>query len=238
MTVWTLAHNMQVRKNAYQKRWPGLVVGTIGDDSHAAGRSDHNRDARNVVHALDVMATGATAAAVVNDALAHPDDLEYIIHNRTIWARSTNWQPRRYNGSDPHTNHCHLSGRHGTTGYSSRTGTGYDLAAERSTPIVFGTKPPPSPTTPATPATAPKWPGRVLTYTPGQPLMYGGDVRAWQDRMKARGWTIVVDGFYGEKSAAVCKAFQQDSTAHHWPLDDDGQVGPKTWNAAWARPRS
>ncbi len=84
----------------------------------------------------------------------------------------------------------------------------------------------------------PGWPGNYLTYLPGQPAMQGDEVRTWQARMAARGWAITVDGWYGPKSAAVCSAFQRDSTTHGWPLADDAVVGPLTWRASWLRPVS
>lgn len=79
----------------------------------------------------------------------------------------------------------------------------------------------------------PKYAGRQLVSG-----LSGTDVRTWQARMKTRGWTIGVDGQYGPQSQAVAHAFQQDSTAHNWPLADDGVVGPATWQASFERPIS
>src|SRR4029077_3185017 len=42
--------------------------------------------------------------------------------------------PQTYSGSNPHTDHVHVSGKHGSTGYSSNTGTGYDVNAENYRP--------------------------------------------------------------------------------------------------------
>lgn len=74
----------------------------------------------------------------------------------------------------------------------------------------------------------PKWPGRLLKYPP---VMRGDDVRTWQGQMDKRGWTIDVDGAYGEQSREVCVGFQQQQG-----LDDDGIVGRLTWNAAFEAP--
>lgn len=100
---------------------------------------------------------------------------------------------------------------------------------------------PPGKKAPATPVTRPapvpkphqaqtwpKWPGRLLKYVKGRALMTGSDVRTWQARMKARGWTIDVDGVYGPQSAAVCRAFQIEKK-----LAVDSIVGSSTWDAAW-----
>jgi hypothetical protein len=77
---------------------------------------------------------------------------------------------------------------------------------------------------------APAWPGRYLTQPP---VMHGDDVRTWQARMRARGWSIAADGAYGPGSEAVCRAFQREKG-----LGVDGIVGPATWKAAWEAPVS
>lgn len=80
------------------------------------------------------------------------------------------------------------------------------------------------------PASAvPAWPGRYLMVQ--SPMMRGGDVREWQQRMRDRGWRIDVDGWYGPASAAVARAFQAEKG-----LGVDGVVGPATWAAAWSAP--
>jgi peptidoglycan hydrolase-like protein with peptidoglycan-binding domain len=91
-------------------------------------------------------------------------------------------------------------------------------------PNLFGTAAPSgggagTGTTPPARNTGPAWPGRYLRdYTSGS------DARLWQQRMRDRGWPITVDGAYGPKSAATCRAFQQEKH-----LGVDGVVGPATW---------
>lgn len=75
---------------------------------------------------------------------------------------------------------------------------------------------------------APAWPGRYITQPP---VMRGDDVRTWQARMRARGWSIAADGAYGPASEAVCRSFQAEKG-----LGVDGVVGPATWRAAWESP--
>jgi cell wall-associated NlpC family hydrolase len=82
-------------------------------------------------------------------------------------------------------------------------------------------------TTAAT-GSATRWPGRFLMQPPA---MSGSDVRAWQARMRARGWPIAVDGVYGPMSESVCRSFQAQKG-----LTADGVVGPETWHAAWVAP--
>ncbi len=83
-----------------------------------------------------------------------------------------------------------------------------------------------TPNPPATPATVPPWPGRVLIEA--DPELHGDDVLAWQRQMKKRGWTIVVDGFYGDASADICEAFQCEKG-----LLVDRKVGRATWVASF-----
>jgi peptidoglycan hydrolase-like protein with peptidoglycan-binding domain len=70
--------------------------------------------------------------------------------------------------------------------------------------------------------------GARVVFGPGSA---GSDVRAWQQRMAARGWNIHVDGIYGPQTASVAKRFQAEKH-----LTADGLVGPQTWNAAWKLP--
>ncbi|WP_433513853.1 peptidoglycan recognition protein family protein [Nonomuraea sp. CA-143628] len=95
-----------------------------------------------------------------------------------------------------------------------------------------GTTAQPSKPTTSKPSTSkpsgwPAFPGRLLTYRPGKPLMSGADVTTWQNRMKALKYTITVDGQYGPMSSATTKVFQR---AEGLPVD--GIVGPNTWHAA------
>jgi peptidoglycan hydrolase-like protein with peptidoglycan-binding domain len=56
-------------------------------------------------------------------------------------------------------------------------------------------------------------------------------IRTWQQKMKARGWTIGVDGIFGPESEQVCRQFQ--SNKH---MAADGKCGINTWTATWATP--
>jgi peptidoglycan hydrolase-like protein with peptidoglycan-binding domain len=82
---------------------------------------------------------------------------------------------------------------------------------------------------PQPPATVPPWPRRVLIER--DPEMHGDDVLAWQRQMKKRGWSITVDGFYGEDSADIAETFQREKN-----LTIDRKVGAETWAAAWSAP--
>lgn len=82
----------------------------------------------------------------------------------------------------------------------------------------------PAPSTPKAPA----WPG-VYLRTP--PITRHTSVRTWQTRMRARGWSITVDGAYGPASQRICRQFQAEKR-----LGVDGIVGPATWRASWEAP--
>ena len=60
------------------------------------------------------------------------------------------------------------------------------------------------------------------------------DVRAWQARMKARGWDIAVDGRFGRQSASVAARFAAEKGLRATP----GTVNRAVWNAAWQVPVS
>lgn len=51
-------------------------------------------------------------------------------------------------------------------------------------------------------------------------------VRTLQQLLRARGHTVAVDGFFGAKTDAAVRSFQQSED-----LDVDGIVGPLTWTA-------
>lgn len=221
----TLAHNLVARR---QKIWDcygsKVVVGWIGDASHQAECSDHNKDAAGVVHAIDPMLTGSRAQAVVNAALAHPGDLQYIIHNRTIWSATTGWKPRRYTGSNPHTDHVHISGKHGGANRNSMTCTGYDLGSQNATPA-FDLCPAPKPPAPKPPVKPGKnAPGaRTLIYGKTLPLMTGDDVLFVQ-RFIGEREAGKADGKYGPHTAAGVRWYRNMRG-----LKPIGEVDAKTW---------
>lgn len=109
-------------------RWPGrdkASDGWIGDASHQAVPSDHNPDytAGGVVRAIDVDnnlskndpdAMDRIARQLIACAREGADNgrLKYVIWDHKIASgtyQSTYWTWRTYTGSDPHTNHMHVS---------------------------------------------------------------------------------------------------------------------------------
>jgi len=141
VTAWTLAPNLQKRVDDVHAVYPNIVVYEVGDLAHQQEQSDHNPDSRGIVHAIDVMtetdtANDGAAARILAWLLSWTDDLQYVIHDRVIYGRdeANGWRGSRYSGSDPHTNHIHVSGKHGSAGENHETGTGYSTTAEAMTP--------------------------------------------------------------------------------------------------------
>lgn len=237
----------------------GYDVGTIGNDAHllAATPEDHDPfsftgwpvpNPRWWVGACDIMEPKASlklpplwqlGAQLVADKInGHPG---------MAWLKYINWTPKgeacRHESwepdheIDPSSDKGHIHGSSRSDFYRSRVAKNYDPVARiRAAGGIIPVLNKPKPTESA--GKAPAWPGRVLTARTGSAMMHGTDVKRWQDRMKARGWKITADGWYGAQSEDVCEAFQRDSTAHGWKLTADGKVGPATWRAAWIRPVS
>lgn len=108
-----LAPSLVALRDETNKQWPKrdkASDGWIGDPSHQARVSDHNPDysAGGIVRAIDVDIDGIDVdqflAAVLGDSR-----VSYVIYNRQIWGGSR-W--RKYEGSNPHTKHIHVSIKH------------------------------------------------------------------------------------------------------------------------------
>lgn len=119
--------------------------GSIGDTSHSSSSDhtpdedsrvlrDHDGDSKNEVHALDIDSSGpwpgtgtqkqrfhAKVMRVISGEkvkwLSGTDKcrLNYVIWDGYIYDKDNHFTGVRYNGSDPHTNHAHFSGRYETS---------------------------------------------------------------------------------------------------------------------------
>lgn len=58
------------------------------------------------------------------------------------------------------------------------------------------------------------------------------DLKAWQTKMKSRGWTIGTDGLFGDETARIARQFQAEKH-----LSVSGLINSHTWTAAWTAPR-
>lgn len=244
---YTLAY--PVADLAATLRHHGYTVGTIGDSSHmlASTPEDHTPYSRTGwpipspygwIFALDIMPAGsslpslaALGAQLVADRNAGvATAIKYLNWQPAGGScRHESWEPGHLITPSSDVGHIHVSFR--TDFQLSHSMGGYDPVAR-----VRGAVTPVALTQPST--GLPAFPGRTLVYSGRTPLMQGTDVKQAQARLKARGWRITVDGWYGSESAGVVRSFQSDSTAHGWPLSVDGELGPHTWDALWRRPVS
>lgn len=143
MAAWTVVPSLlslRAEFNAIAPNRDKGADGTIGDTNHTSASDhtpdedssilrDHDPDSKNEVHALDIDSSGpwpsgrsfgSIVAAVIagerSKWLSATDRcrLKYVIFNRKIYSQSSDFEPRDYTGSDPHTNHAHFSARYDT----------------------------------------------------------------------------------------------------------------------------
>lgn len=74
----------------------------------------------------------------------------------------------------------------------------------------------------------PPFPGYLFSYSSGETVTYDANVEMWQQKMKDRGWDILVDGLFGPQSESIARQFQEQEG-----LLVDGIVGVQTWEATF-----
>lgn len=123
MVSWKMAPNLEQLRSQINTSFPRrskVSDGGIGDAAHASRSSDHNPwfvlNGQHWVTARDFTHDPANGADMnrMSDELAASRDprIKYIIFNRMILdSRPGNnpWKWVRYNGSNPHTKHMHVS---------------------------------------------------------------------------------------------------------------------------------
>lgn len=117
---WRRAYSLVILGNEIHSISPQTTIYDIGDSAHQAEASDHNPNSAGVVCAIDVMAGyGLDLEALANSIRlsSHPD-LKYVIYNRRIASRKYGFEWRAYPGSNPHTDHIHVSVGVGSDGKS------------------------------------------------------------------------------------------------------------------------
>lgn len=119
--TWHVAKSLLVLREQIDRAFPGRSKasdGTIGDTAHQSqgAASDHNPWYMNTVTALDVTHDPGHGMDIdkFTDQLQASRDyrIKYVIANRLIMSGNPGpapWVWRTYAGSDPHTNHVHIS---------------------------------------------------------------------------------------------------------------------------------
>lgn len=205
--------------NTYRPNRDRRTDGWIGDTSHKAsgrpenGGSDHNVNRRGIVCALDIDVDGIDCPYVIARMIRHPST-NYVIWNRKIWSRSRGFKVAAYTGSNPHTDHIHLSITQSTAAENNTTPWG----------IASGTVPVSNPTG----GTSATWPQELIAGLPQleQAPEIREPVRKLQALISAVAGRLTTDGVFGPLTDASVRAFQ-----HANSLTVDGIVGPKTWGA-------
>lgn len=115
---WKLAPSLATLFAEINTEWPKRdrsLDGTVGDAAHAARKSEHNPNADphddvpdGMVTACDIDKDGINVPRVINALVGEPR-VWYVIHDRRIYSRTHAWEPRTYEGPNPHTGHIHVS---------------------------------------------------------------------------------------------------------------------------------
>lgn len=150
--------------------------GWIGDSAHNARKSDHNPDyaSGGVVRAIDVDVSGIDVNKLMA-VLKSDSRVNYFIYNHSIYGASS-FAKRRYNGSNPHVQHIHVSIKHGKS--AERAGAwGYSGGSVK--PVA--SKPKPKPAKDKSGA----WPEKPLKVTGKHTVESDA---AWRELMAAIGY--------------------------------------------------
>lgn len=115
--TWRLASSLLTLRNQVNVHSPTrnkASDGTIGDQAHAAGKSDHNPDRDGVVRAIDITHDPEHGVHTKHlaEALRQSRDprIAYVVSHGEIFSSTVQpWVWRKYTGKHPHTSHVHIS---------------------------------------------------------------------------------------------------------------------------------
>lgn len=235
MSSWYVAPSLKKLRDEINDRWPGRDKksdGSVGDTSHKARKSDHNPNSRGSVNALDIDKDGIDVYGL-RDILIKDKRVNYVIFNGLIYSRVRGFKPKKYTGPNAHTAHLHVSINQSRNSEQDTSNWGISKAGDVSKPRP---RPKPKPG-----VGAPKFPygdGHYIGLESSSRYSHSGanssdrtHVKRWQQRMRDRGWSIAVDGYFGEGSFKVAKEFQKQVK-----VKQDGKVGAQTWRLSWEAP--
>lgn len=223
--AWRVARSLDVLLGRINQLAPArsrASDGSIGDTAHAwqGSASDHNPwyvlDGMPIVTARDFTQDPAHGAdmGVLTERLRQSLDrrIKYVIYNRRIFSGPAGPAPfvwRTYSGSDPHTNHAHVSV------VASRL-------CDDTSPWAI------SPAAPApTPTPVPDWTTELIMSLPTlQRGANGHAVANVQALLNTHGYELVEDGDFGPKTGSAVRNFQARRQ-----LTVDEIVGPQTYRS-------
>lgn len=214
---------------------PSVILYYIGDSAHCPGSSDHcDCSCCDVVCAVDVMKNGgpnmdALAEHIRQKVLAGDQRTKYLIWNKRIFSgHGQDYSPgvwRGYSGSNPHTDHVHLSIRHGSSLYDDSSSWGWSGSS--------GSTPPPTTTEPTykDPTTKVSPPLNYANLPTLKKGASGQQVRNLQGMLVAAGRGLTVDGQFGSDTESKLKNWQSAAG-----LTADGICGQATWGGLYGAP--
>lgn len=229
MSSWFVAPALKTLFAEVNDRWPDRdksTDGTIGDAAHSSRDSQHNpnddpKDAvpDGAVTAADIDKDGINVNVLLNKLIGD-ERVWYVIHNRTIWSKTYGWKARRYNGSNPHTSHIHVSLAQSKAAVNSKKAWGLKAVSVGGGGKMPGTSKPVQPD--------PKGPYEKLS--PGvKPGKRHPQVRILQRLLIAAGYGPIrgsVTTFYGENTQAAVKRFHRKNPQFAEGKNDPA-IGPK-----------
>ncbi len=113
MKPWRLAKSLETLRSQINAAHPDrskLSDGSIGDQAHAARKSQHNPDSAGVVRAIDITHDPAHGVDghVLSRQLITDSRTYYVIFSGQIWkSRTREWEA--YHGANAHDHHVHIS---------------------------------------------------------------------------------------------------------------------------------
>lgn len=118
---WTLSPALETLRTQINAIWPNrdkTMDGSIGDEAHAARKSDHNPDENGIVTAIDITdddSVGADMAQLAEWFRSTKDRrIKYVIHEGQLFSSYATssypaWTWRPYSGTNQHFKHLHIS---------------------------------------------------------------------------------------------------------------------------------
>jgi hypothetical protein len=139
---WRLGNSIDKWKDEAQAAKPGCTIDTIGDAAHSSRESDHNPcDCHNAVCASDIYVRDFDCNQIAENlrqmAIQGDGRIKYVIFNRRIFSGPNQSYPagqwRNYTGSNPHTDHLHISVAHPSQYFDSTAA--WDVFGGPPTPV-------------------------------------------------------------------------------------------------------